>query len=75
MDFGHVDYPHEPGTLYDCMGCELGECTCDPEDEDGFGCVSQDCLRDLAIPFELVVEEDETDLYDFRLDRLEDLDV
>jgi len=23
----HVDYPHQPGYLYDCPGCEL-ECNC-----------------------------------------------
>jgi len=23
----HVDYPHEPGTLYDCEACEQ-ECFC-----------------------------------------------
>lgn len=67
-DFGHVEYPHEPGTLYDCMGCELGPCTCDPEDEDGFGCVSRDCLRELFVPFvpaeDSILDEDEFVLYD-----------
>jgi len=56
-DFGHVDYPHEPGTLYDCMGCEFGTCVCDAEDTDGFGCVSQDCVRDM-VPYSLVDEDD-----------------
>jgi len=31
---GHVDYPHEPGTLYDCPACEAA-CLC----ADGFVCV------------------------------------
>jgi hypothetical protein len=30
----HADYPHSPGTLYDCPACEA-ECFCD----DGFQCV------------------------------------
>jgi len=30
----HVDYPHSPGQLYDCAGCER-RCFC----EDGFDCV------------------------------------
>jgi hypothetical protein len=25
----HVDYPHEPGRLYDCLACEA-ECFCNP---------------------------------------------
>lgn len=25
----HVDYPHMPGTLWDCLACET-ECHCDP---------------------------------------------
>ena len=25
---GHADYPHEPGTLYDCQACEA-QCHCD----------------------------------------------
>lgn len=49
----HVTYPHEPGTLYDCAGCENGPCVCDGE---SFGCVSQDCIHD-QIPFELDREE------------------
>ena len=31
--FGHADYPHHPGTLYDCLACEsqyfcgeMGDC-------------------------------------------------
>lgn len=66
-DFGHVDYPHEPGTLYDCMGCEFGTCVCDPEDEDGFGCVSRDCLREMMVPFipdQPILDEDEFVLFD-----------
>jgi hypothetical protein len=31
---GHVDYPHTPGTLYDCPACEA-DCFC----ADGFRCV------------------------------------
>ena len=31
---GHVDYPHPPGTLYDCPACEAA-CFC----TDGFQCV------------------------------------
>lgn len=27
---GHVDYPHEVGTLYDCYACE-SECYCDED--------------------------------------------
>jgi len=30
----HADYPHHPGTLYDCPACEA-ECFCNP----GYGCV------------------------------------
>jgi hypothetical protein len=26
----HVDYPHEPGRLYDCPACEA-RCHCDPD--------------------------------------------
>ena len=36
----HVDYPHTPGSLYDCPGCELGPCTCEPGDA---GCASDNC--------------------------------
>lgn len=35
----HVDYPHHPGTLYDCPACEQGACVC----VDGEGCVSEQC--------------------------------
>lgn len=35
----HVDYPHNPGTLYDCAGCEMGPCVCGGET----GCVSEHC--------------------------------
>lgn len=35
----HADYPHTPGTLYDCPACEA-ECFC----ADGFPCVH--CARD-----------------------------
>jgi len=29
---GHADYPHTPGSLYDCVACEK-ECHCvDPDD-------------------------------------------
>ena len=28
----HVDYPHEPGRLYDCPACEA-ECHCVAEEE------------------------------------------
>lgn len=27
----HVDYPHFPGTLFDCTACEA-VCHCDPDD-------------------------------------------
>lgn len=30
----HIDYPHHPGTLYDCPACER-ECYCAP----GLDCV------------------------------------
>jgi hypothetical protein len=29
----HVDYPHEPGTLYDCEACE-SECFCEGDGTD-----------------------------------------
>ena len=45
----HVDYPHEPGTLYDCAECEDGPCVCSGE---SFGCVSRECIHD-AVPFVL----------------------
>jgi hypothetical protein len=35
----HADYPHEPGTLYDCAGCESGPCA-HPEGEGDDWCVS-----------------------------------
>ena len=35
----HVDYPHHPGTLYDCLACEQGACVC----VNGEGCVSEQC--------------------------------
>jgi hypothetical protein len=28
MELEHVDYPHNPGTLYNCPACE-GNCYCD----------------------------------------------
>lgn len=34
---GHADYPHQPGTLYDCQPCET-ECNCDPAT--GFQCLA-----------------------------------
>jgi len=49
MTDNHVDYPHNPGTLWDCEGCEDGDCVCIPN---GSGCVSRDCVYD-TIPFEL----------------------
>lgn len=36
---GHVDYPHEPGRLYDCPGCEW-RCHCD-DDPGTTACVWQ----------------------------------
>lgn len=33
-DIKHIDYPHAPGSLYDCPACEA-ECNCDV----GFDCV------------------------------------
>lgn len=27
----HVEYPHEPGRLYDCADCENGPCVCTAE--------------------------------------------
>lgn len=38
----HVDYPHQPGRLYDCPACELGDCECDPGDAP---CVSIHCVQ------------------------------
>lgn len=40
-DAGHVDYPHEPGTLYACPACEF-RCHC----TNGFQCVA--CALDTA---------------------------
>lgn len=37
---GHVDYPHEPGRLYDCEACEIGPCMCGPGDAP---CLSENC--------------------------------
>lgn len=34
----HADYPHESGTLHDCLGCEAN-CYCD----DGYTCIS--CIK------------------------------
>ena len=40
----HVNYPHEPGYLFDCPGCEQGPCVC--ERDDGLApCVSNECVR------------------------------
>lgn len=39
----HVDYPHEPGRLYDCPACEEGPCACDPETD--APCVSAQCVQ------------------------------
>lgn len=41
----HVDYPHWPGTLYDCPACEFGPCVCGEH----FGntvCVSSYCVNE-----------------------------
>lgn len=39
----HADYPHRPGTMYDCLACEYGLCQCD---ETSAGCVSRDCTSE-----------------------------
>lgn len=39
MEIEHADYPHEPGTLWDCGGCMHWECTHDEGDE-ALWCVS-----------------------------------
>lgn len=43
----HVDYPHAPGYLYDCLACEHGPCQC--TDEHGRAlyapCVSAECWQ------------------------------
>ena len=36
--FTHVNYPHVPGTLYDCPGCE-NRCNCARMNTDAWGCV------------------------------------
>ncbi|MBA2951418.1 hypothetical protein [Streptomyces himalayensis] len=36
----HVDYPHEPGRLYDCPACE-SECHCIEEEEPCVHCSAQ----------------------------------
>ena len=38
----HVDYPHDPGRLYDCAACEQGPCTCTDTDAP---CVSAYCTH------------------------------
>lgn len=55
---GHVDYPHMPGTLYDCYACEDGPCVCEPGD---YGCASQHCVHEF-VP--VVLDEDEETLFD-----------
>lgn len=38
----HVEYPHEPGMLFDCADCENGPCVCT---EQMGGCVSIYCWQ------------------------------
>jgi hypothetical protein len=64
----HINYPHEPGSLYGCFACEDGPCVCDGE---SFGCVSSACVHG-EIPF--ILDEDDYVLFD-PYDRLEDYDV
>jgi hypothetical protein len=40
----HVGSPHEPGRLYDCPACELGDCPCDPRTD--APCVSVNCVQE-----------------------------
>lgn len=51
----HVDYPHEPGQLYDCHECETGPCQCNAQNETG--CVSDECVYN---PF-IMPDDDEPD--------------
>ncbi len=53
--FEHVDYPHTPGTLCDCMACEYGECVCDATGN-GY-CVSEYCQSNWAF-----IDPDESEL-------------
>lgn len=39
---GHVDYPHQPGTLYDCPVCE-SLCLCGADELEGNPCLSVGC--------------------------------
>lgn len=40
----HVNYPHQPGYLFDCHACETGPCVC-AGDESLAPCVSTRCER------------------------------
>lgn len=41
---GHVNYPHDPGYLWDCPACELGPCRCEGHLELA-PCVSRNCTQ------------------------------
>jgi hypothetical protein len=45
----HADYPHWPGTLFDCFECQEGGCVCD---SDAVGCASMTCRFD-SIPVDV----------------------
>lgn len=40
----HVAYPHRPGTLYDCPGCEAG-CECEYDPGHTAPCVNDGCVN------------------------------
>lgn len=53
----HADYPHFPGTLYDCLLCE-SECFCGPGD---FECIHCDSVRESEA---MATKYDNAALYD-----------
>lgn len=45
MNKEHVSYPHHPGYLYDCPGCEEGPCVCEGREQELSPCLSRECVR------------------------------
>lgn len=51
-EWQHNIYPHDPGTLYDCLACE-SECFCGPEsNEDCVYCTLGQESEDLATKYD-----------------------
>lgn len=50
-ELSHNDYPHEPGTLYDCMLCE-SECFCHPVGGECIHCALAQESEDMATEYD-----------------------